>query len=107
MINAAGYKVWPAELEATLYQHPDIKEVAIVSAPDARRGETVKAYVVLKDDAQGKVSGGRHHRLVPRSTWRPTRCRGWCEFLDALPRSGTGKIQWRALQEKEWDGRSE
>ena len=46
MINAAGYKVWPAELEATLYKHPDIKEVAIISSPDKRRGETVKAVVV-------------------------------------------------------------
>jgi len=57
MINAAGYKVWPAELEATLYKHPDIREVAIVSAPDERRGETVKAYVVLKDAAGSKLSG--------------------------------------------------
>ncbi|HXV07594.1 MAG TPA: long-chain fatty acid--CoA ligase [Burkholderiales bacterium] len=103
MINAAGYKVWPAELEATLYKHPDIKEVAIVSAPDPRRGETVKAYVVLKDGAQGRVSGEdliawcRQHMAaykVPRQV----------QFLDALPRSGTGKIQWRTLQEKEWAG---
>jgi fatty-acyl-CoA synthase len=105
MINAAGYKVWPAELETTLYKHPDIKEVAIVSAPDPRRGETVKAYVVLKDGAQGAVSGEdliawcRQHMAaykVPRQV----------EFLDALPRSGTGKIQWRTLQEKEWAGRA-
>jgi fatty-acyl-CoA synthase len=101
MINAAGYKVWPAELEATLYKHPDIKEVAIVSAPDERRGETVKAYVVLKDAAGSKVSGAeiiawcREHMAaykVPRLI----------ELIDALPRSGTGKIQWRTLQEKEW-----
>jgi fatty-acyl-CoA synthase len=101
MINAAGYKVWPAELEATLYKHPDIKEVAIVSAPDERRGETVKAYVVLKDAAGSKVSAAeiiawcREHMAaykVPRLI----------ELIDALPRSGTGKIQWRTLQEKEW-----
>jgi fatty-acyl-CoA synthase len=101
MINAAGYKVWPAEVEATLYKHPDIKEVAVISAPDARRGETVKAIVVLKDPARGKVSGedliawSRDHMAaykVPRLV----------EFVDALPRSGTGKIQWRTLQEAEW-----
>jgi fatty-acyl-CoA synthase len=51
MINAAGYKVWPAEVEATLYRHPDIKEVTVISSPDSRRGETVKAVVVLKDPA--------------------------------------------------------
>ncbi len=103
MINAAGYKVWPAEVEAALYKHPDIKEVAIISAPDARRGETVKAVVVLKDPAKGKTSGkeiiswSRKHMAaykVPRSV----------EFADALPRSSTGKIQWRALQEAEWSG---
>jgi fatty-acyl-CoA synthase len=101
MINAAGFKVWPAELEMTLYKHPDIKEVAVVSTPDVRRGETVKAFVVLKPESRGKVSGGdimewaRHHMAaykVPRLV----------EFIDALPRSGTGKIQWRVLQEREW-----
>jgi fatty-acyl-CoA synthase len=101
MINAAGYKVWPAEVEATLYRHPDIKEVTVISSPDSRRGETVKAVVVLKDPAKGKVSAediiawSRQHMAaykVPRLV----------EFTDALPRSGTGKIQWRALQEAEW-----
>jgi fatty-acyl-CoA synthase len=101
MINAAGYKVWPAELEGTLYKHPDIKEVAVVSVPDERRGETVKAYVVLQEAARGKLSGGdivewcRGHMAaykVPRLV----------EFVDSLPRSATGKIQWRTLQEKEW-----
>ena len=101
MINAAGYKVWPAELEATLYKHPDIKEVAVVSVPDERRGETVKAYVVLQEAARDRHSGAdiiawcREHMAaykVPRLV----------EFIDALPRSGTGKIQWRTLQEKEW-----
>jgi len=101
MINASGYKVWPAELEATLYHHPDIREVTIVSAPDARRGETVKAWVVLKEDSQGKVSAediiawSREHMAtykVPRLV----------AFTDALPRSGTGKIQWRSLQDEEW-----
>ncbi len=101
MINASGYKVWPAELEATLYKHPDIREVAIVSAPGGRRGETVKAWVVLKESSQGKVAEediiawSREHMAaykVPRLV----------AFTDALPRSGTGKIQWRTLQEAEW-----
>ena len=101
MINAAGFKVWPAELEMTLYKHPGIKEVAVVSAPDARRGETVKAFVVLKPESRGRVTGehivewARQHMAaykVPRVI----------EFIDALPRSGTGKIQWRVLQDREW-----
>jgi fatty-acyl-CoA synthase len=56
MINAAGYKVWPAELEATLYKHPQIKEVAVISSPDERRGETVKAVVVPTDEARGRIT---------------------------------------------------
>jgi fatty-acyl-CoA synthase len=103
MINASGYKVWPAEVEAALYKHPDIHEVAVISAPDPRRGETVKAVVVLKDEREGKVSAeaimewSRLHMAaykVPRLI----------DFVAALPRSSTGKIQWRALQEKEWEG---
>ncbi len=101
MINAAGFKVWPAEVEMTLYTHPDIQEVAIVSTPDARRGETVKAFIALKPQSRGQVSSAQiiewaRCRLaaykVPRTV----------ELVDALPRSGTGKIQWRMLQEREW-----
>jgi fatty-acyl-CoA synthase len=101
MINASGFKIWPAEVEATLYKHPDIKEVAVISSPDTRRGETVKAVVVLKDERKGQVSAedimawSRSHMAaykVPRRV----------QFSDALPRSGAGKIQWRLLQEKEW-----
>ena len=103
MINAAGFKVWPAEVEMTLYQHPDIKEVAIISAPDSRRGETVKAVVVLKEGMQLPVEAliewCREHMAaykVPRQI----------VFTDALPRSGSGKIQWRQLQEAEWLGQA-
>jgi fatty-acyl-CoA synthase len=105
MINASGFKVWPAEVEATLYKHPDIKEVAVISSPDTRRGETVKAVVVLKNDREGQVSAddvmewSRLHMAaykVPRLV----------DFVAELPRSGTGKIQWRALQEKEWEGQT-
>jgi fatty-acyl-CoA synthase len=102
MINASGYKVWPAELEMVLYQHPDITEVAVVSAPDARRGETVKAYVVLRPDAIGRVTA---EQLIEWSRGRLAAYKvpRLVEFVDALPRSATGKIQWRALQEKEWN----
>src|SRR6185312_15893292 len=48
MINASGYKVWPAEVEAMLYAHEAILEAAIIRTSDPRRGESVKAVVVLK-----------------------------------------------------------
>jgi len=104
MINVAGFKVWPAEVEMSLYTHPDIQEVAVVSAPDPRRGETVKAFVALKPQSRGQVSGDQ---IIE---WARTRLAAYkvprlVELVDALPRSGTGKIQWRALQEREWERR--
>ena len=101
MINAAGLKVWPAEVEATMYRHPAIQECCIIASPDARRGETVKAIVVLKPEARGKVSGEEilawaHGQMAAYKAPR------LLEFVDALPRTGSGKIQWRALQEREF-----
>jgi fatty-acyl-CoA synthase len=100
MINAAGFKVWPAEVEALLYQHPAIQEACIVAAKDARRGETVKAYVVLKKGFAGSVSeqdivDWSHENMAAYKIPRQV------EFVADLPRSGTGKVQWRELQERE------
>jgi fatty-acyl-CoA synthase len=100
MINASGYKVWPAEVESIMYGHPDVQEACVIGGIDPHRGETVKAVVVLKAGSQGKVSA---EELI-----------GWCrghmaaykvpraiEFAQSLPRSATGKVQWRVLQELE------
>jgi fatty-acyl-CoA synthase len=100
MINASGFKVWPAEVEALLYQHPAIQEACIIAAKDAKRGETVKAFLVLKKDFVGKVSEQEiidwsHDSMAAYKIPRIV------EFVEALPKSGTGKVQWRELQEKE------
>ncbi|MEO8038806.1 MAG: long-chain fatty acid--CoA ligase [Betaproteobacteria bacterium] len=101
MINAAGYKVWPAEVETILYRHPDVQEACIVGTPDANRGETVKAFIVLKAGRAGNASQddiiawARDHMAaykIPRLI----------EFAEALPKSATGKVQWRLLQEREF-----
>jgi fatty-acyl-CoA synthase len=100
MINASGYKVWPAEVEAIMYGHPDVQEACVIGTRDPHRGESVKALVVLKAGSRGKVTPeeilqwSRAHMAaykVPRVL----------EFTDALPKSATGKVQWRLLQEKE------
>lgn len=100
MINAAGYKVWPTEVEGVLFGHPAIREVCIISYPDDRVGEAVKA-VVVRNGSQDTLTEEDivewcHQKMsaykVPRRV----------EFADALPRSGTGKVLWRELQEKEW-----
>jgi len=100
MINASGFKVWPAEVESMLYGHPDIQEACVIGTRDAHRGETVKAIVVLKPAARGRVkpedvvSWAREHMAAfkyPRVV----------EFVEELPKTGTGKIFWRKLQEEE------
>jgi len=99
MINAAGFKVWPAEVEAAMYQHPAIKECCIIAAPDERRGETVKAVVVLKPGAAASAAGILDWARGRMAAYKVPRL---VEFSDALPRTGSGKLMWRALQEKEF-----
>jgi fatty-acyl-CoA synthase len=100
MINAAGFKVWPAEVEALLYKHPAIQEACVIAAKDERRGETVKAFVVLKPGQVGTVTEQQitdwsHEHMAAYKVPRIV------QFTDALPKSGTGKVMWRALQEAE------
>jgi len=99
MINAAGYKVWPAEVEAAMYQHPAIKECCIIASPDERRGETVKLVAVLKP---GENATGDQILDWARSKMAAYKVPRKIEFIDALPRTGSGKLMWRALQEKEF-----
>jgi fatty-acyl-CoA synthase len=97
MINASGFKVWPAEVEAMLYAHPGIQEACVIGAPDGYRGETVKAVIVAKQPdlkaeeiiewARGRMAAFKVPRIV--------------QFVDQLPKTATGKILWRELQERE------
>lgn len=100
MINASGFKVWPAEVEALMYHHPAIQEVCVIASPDPKRGETVKAVVVLKPGLRGQVTE-QDIADWARGQMAAYKSPRIIEFTDALPRSGTGKIQWRALQDKE------
>src|SRR3954468_14674907 len=99
MINASGYKVWPAEVEAMLYAHPGIKEACVIGAPDGYRGETVKAVVVLKKDSKGKVTGQQISEWA-RERLAAVKVPRVVEFVDELPKTATGKILWRKLQER-------
>ena len=100
MINASGYKVWPAEVEALMYKHPAIHEACVIGVRDSKRGETVKALVVLKEESRGQVSADdiirwSHEHMAAYKSPRIV------EFVHTLPKSGTGKILWRELQERE------
>ncbi len=100
MINASGFKVWPSEVELLLFKCPWVQEACVIAAKDAYRGETVKAVVVVRAESVGQVrpedlvAWAREHMAaykVPRLV----------EFVDALPKSGSGKVMWRLLQERE------
>ncbi|MGH8669282.1 MAG: long-chain fatty acid--CoA ligase [Burkholderiales bacterium] len=99
MINCAGFKVWPAEVEAMLYAHPAIQEACVVGARDAYRGETVKAFIVLKKDLKNlppdEIIEWARERMAAFKVPRVI------EFVDELPRTATGKVFWRKLQEEE------
>jgi fatty-acyl-CoA synthase len=99
MINASGFKVWPAEVESLMYRHPAVLEACVIAARDARRGETVKALVVLRAgheavSAQELIAWSHEHMAAYKSP-------RIVEFVAALPKSGTGKVMWRELQERE------
>jgi fatty-acyl-CoA synthase len=100
MINAAGFKVWPAEVESLMYRHPAVQEACVIAARDARRGETVKAVVVLRKGWGGRIADGE---LIDwcRQNMAAYKIPRLIEFADSLPKSGAGKILWRELQERE------
>jgi acyl-CoA synthetase (AMP-forming)/AMP-acid ligase II len=98
MINASGYKVWPAEVEATLYGHPAIHEACVIAARDERRGETVKAIVALKP---GAVASAEDIVAWCRDSMAAYKAPRIVQIVEQLPKSATGKIAWRELQESE------
>jgi len=99
MINAAGFKVWPAEVEAAMYKHPAIKECCIIASPDKRKGETVKVVVVLRP---GMIATADEILAWSRTQMATYKAPRRLEFTDALPRTASGKLMWRALQDREF-----
>ena len=96
MINASGYKVWPAEVENMLYGHPAVQEACVIGVADARRGETVKAVVVRKSGAVLSEAALIEWCRTQMAAYKVPRL---VAFIDQLPKSATGKIHWRQLQE--------
>ena len=99
MINASGFKVWPAEVEALMFRHPAIQEACVIATRDSYRGESVKAVVVLRpthgDTTAQDVIDWCHDNMAVYKAPRVV------QFVDALPKSGSGKVMWRALQDAE------
>lgn len=98
MIIAGGFNIYPREIEEVLYEHPSVQEVVVAGVPDAYRGETVKAYVILKEGEsvteQQLDEFARKHLAafkVPRIY----------EFKEELPKTAVGKILRRTLVDEE------
>lgn len=100
MIVASGYKVWPRDVEDVIFQHPAVKETAVVGVPDEYRGETVKAFVALKEGNKGIVTPEEiisfcKERMAAYKYPRQV------EIVPEIPKTLTGKILRRTLREKE------
>lgn len=98
MINASGFKIWPNEVEGMMYAYPGIHEVCVIASNDPHRGETVKAVIVPKPGARlaaNEIESWCRERMAAYKVPR------LIEIVDALPKSATGKILWRVLQERE------
>ncbi|MBI1330235.1 MAG: long-chain-fatty-acid--CoA ligase [Alphaproteobacteria bacterium] len=102
MIVSGGENIYPAEVESAIYGHPSVAEIAVIAVPDDKWGEAVKAVIVLKpgskpdanaiiDFARTRIAGYK----VPKSI----------DFVEALPRNGTGKVLKRELRKPYWEGR--
>lgn len=98
MIIVSGFKVFPREVEEVLHEHPAVQEAAVAGLPDARRGQTVKAYVVLRPEAQAtaaEIIAFCRERLAPFKAPHAV------EFRTELPKSLIGKVLRRALLAEE------
>jgi len=99
VINTAGFKVWPREVEETLYAHEAVKLAMVIGVPDDYRGEVVKACIVVKDAYRGRITEADLAAFCKErlTTYKVPRT---IEFRDALPQTTTGKLLRRALREE-------
>lgn len=98
MINASGLKVYPREIEEVLYQHPAVQEAAVIGIPDEYRGETVKAFVVLR---QGQQATEQQLEQFCRERLASYKVPRVYEYRTELPKTLVGKVLRRALAEEE------
>ncbi|WP_202319920.1 long-chain-fatty-acid--CoA ligase [Archaeoglobus neptunius] len=100
MIIAGGYNIYPREVEEVLYEHPAVMEAAVVGVPDPYRGETVKAFVVLKPEYADKVTEEDIIKFC-KERLAAYKVPKIVEFRDELPKSAVGKILRRVLRDEE------
>jgi len=95
-IIASGFNIYPREVEEVLYEHPAVQEAAVVGVKDSYRGETVKAFIVLKEGAQTSEDELNKYMRERIASFKVPRI---YEFRKELPKSAIGKILRRELKE--------
>ncbi|MBI2312102.1 MAG: benzoate-CoA ligase family protein [Betaproteobacteria bacterium] len=100
MIISAGYNIAGPEVESALLQHPQVAECAVVGATDEERGQVVKAFVVLREGAAGNERMVKELQDFVKSRIAPYKYPRRVEFIAALPRTETGKVQRFRLREQ-------
>jgi 2-aminobenzoate-CoA ligase len=99
MIVSAGYNIAGPEVEAALIAHPDVAECAVIGAPDGERGQIVEAHVVLVAGAAGDALMVKRLQDHVKATIAPYKYPRSIKFIEALPKTQTGKIQRFRLRE--------
>lgn len=97
MIIASGYNIYPRDVEEVLYEHPAVQEAVVIGVPDAYRGETVKAVIVLKEGATTSEKELIDHCKQHLSAYKVPKI---IEFRNELPKTNIGKILRRAIREE-------
>ncbi len=97
MIIVSGFNVYPREVEETLFKHPAVADAAVVQYPDPYQGESVMAYVVLK---QGESATEQDIIDFCRSQIAVFKCPHKVVFRETLPKNNTGKVLRRELREE-------
>ncbi len=93
MIVSSGYNIAGPEVEAALLEHPDVKDCAVVGVPDRQRGQLVKAFVILREGAVPAEATAKALQEFVKQTIAPFKYPRAVTFVDALPRTETGKVQ--------------
>lgn len=102
MIITGGENVYSTEVEHVLYEHPSIYECAVIGVPHEKWGETIKAYVVLNPSMESASSDDLINFVKEKlANYKAPRL---VEFVDELPKTGSGKIYKKQLRDKCWEG---
>ncbi len=102
VINSAGYRIGPMEVENALMAHPAVLECAAVASPDRERGEIVKAFVILNQGYSGDAALTRDLQDFAKAETAPYKYPRAISYVESLPKTVTGKIQRRKLRDREF-----